>query len=105
MGEEFRDIPRTDFAFGSNTYRIFDKPSAGKLVITPSLSSAMGTSVLRGVTFGTYGNALPQKKVEAAVVAYLRTSGRTCTTSAARSLGDPQWEFVYSCEMKYTAGN
>ena len=104
LGEEFRDIPRTDFAYRDNTYRIFDKPDAGKLAITPSISSAMGTSVLRSVTFGAYGESVRPEKVEAAVGAYLQKSGRTCTTNAATPLGGPQWEVGYSCENKFTAG-
>lgn len=102
ISDEYRDIPRTTFAFNNNAYRIFDKPSAGKLVITPSVASAMSDSLLRNVTFGAYGNASPQASIEAAVAAYLANNGRKCATDSATLIRKPQWEFAYTCEIVYT---
>lgn len=103
ISDEYRNVPRTTFAFDGNTYRIFDKPSAGKLVVTPSVAAAMSDSVLRKVTFGAYGNAVPKSSMEAAVAAYLTSNGRKCATDSATLVRKPQWEFTYSCEIKYTA--
>lgn len=103
LGEEYRNVPRTAFAFAGNDYRIFDKPHASKLVITPSVARSMGSSVIRGVTFGAFGAKVSQDKIEAAVAAYLESSGRACTTSAATPIAQPQWEVTYSCTIKYTA--
>ena len=103
LSGDYRDVPRTNFTYAKNTYRIFDKPSAGKLVITRSVGGAMSDSMLRGVTFGAYNNALPQTEIEAAVMAYLGSNGRNCTTASSTKLAAPQWEFTYSCEIKYTA--
>jgi hypothetical protein len=103
LGADYRDVPRTNFTHANNTYRIFDKPSAGKLVITRSVGGAMSDTMLRGVTFGAYNNAVPQTEVGAAVAAYLSSSGRTCTTSEGTKLAAPKWEFTYSCEIKFTA--
>ncbi len=102
ISDEYRDIPRTTFAFDNIAYRIFDKPSAGKLVITPSVASAMSDSVIRNVTFGAYGTAAPQSSIEAAVAAYLANNGRRCTTDSATLIRNPQWEFAYTCEIVYT---
>jgi hypothetical protein len=102
ISDEYRDTPRTRFAFDNNAYRIFDKPSAGKLVITPSVANAMSDSVIRNVTFGAYGNAAPQSSIEAAVTAYLASNGRRCATDSATLVRKPQWEFAYTCEIKYT---
>jgi hypothetical protein len=103
IGDEYRNVPRTTFAFEGNTYRIFDKPSAGKLVVTPSVANAMSDQLIRKVTFGTYGNAVPKASMESAVAAYLTSNGRKCSTDSATLVRKPQWEFTYSCEIKYTA--
>jgi hypothetical protein len=103
LGDEYRNVPRTTFAHDGNTYRIFDKPSAGKLVVTPTVANAMSDSLLRKMTFGTYGNAAPKSSMEAAVAAYLTSSGRKCAAISAALVHKPQWEFTYSCEIKYTA--
>jgi hypothetical protein len=103
IGDEYRNVPRTTFAFEGNTYRIFDKPSAGKLVVTPSVANAMSDQLIRKMTFGAYGNAAPKASMESAVAAYLTSNGRKCTTDSATLVRKPQWEFAYSCEIKYTA--
>jgi hypothetical protein len=77
--------------------------AAHKLIITRSVGGAMSDTMLRGVTFGAYNNAVPQAEVEAAVLAFLSGSGRTCTTTEGTKLAAPRWEFTYSCEVKFTA--
>ncbi len=103
IGDEYRNVPRTTFTFEGNTYRIFDKPSAGKLVVTPTVANAMSDQLIRKMTFGAYGNAAPKASMEGAVAAYLTSNGRKCTTNSATLVRKPQWEFAYSCEIKYTA--
>jgi hypothetical protein len=103
VNDEYRYVPLTSFAHDNYSYRIFDKPSAGKLVITPSLANAMSDTVIRNVTFGKYDNALPSGALEGAVSAYLARNGRKCTITGASMVYDPQWEFTYTCEIKYTA--
>jgi hypothetical protein len=103
IGDEYRNVPRTTFAHKGNTYRIFDKPNAGKLVVTPTVANAMSDSLLRKVTFGTYGNAVPKSSMETAVAAYLTSGGRRCAATSATLVHKPQWEFAYTCEIKYTA--
>lgn len=103
MADEYRNVPRTTFAYDGNMYRIFDKPSAGKLVVTPSVANAMSDTLIRKMTFGAYGNALPTASMEAAVAAYLTSNGRKCAADTATLVHKPQWEFTYSCEIKFTA--
>lgn len=103
ISDDYRNVPRTNFTFADNTYRIFDKPSAGKLIITPTVANAMSTSLLRKMTFGTYGKATPKTSMEAAVAAYLTSNGRKCAAESATLVSNPQWEFTYVCEIKYTA--
>jgi hypothetical protein len=103
VNDEYRYIPLTNFSHESQSYRIFDKPSAGKLVITPSLAMAVSDNVIRNVTFGKYHNTTPRETIEAAVAAYLASGGRNCTVTDAALVYDPQWEFTYTCETKVTA--
>lgn len=103
VNDEYRYIPLTTFAYENQSYRIFDKPSAGKLVVTPSLTMAVSDSVIRNVTFDRYNNTTARETLEAAIVAYLERQGRKCEITGASLVYDPQWEFTYTCEIKYTA--
>lgn len=103
VNDEYRYIPLVSFAHDNHTYRIFDKPSAGKLIITPSLATAMSDGVIRNVTFGRYENRTERDTLKAAVEAYLARQGRTCTVNEGSMIYDPQWEFTYNCEVVYTA--
>ena len=47
VNDEYRYAPLTNFAHDNRSFRIFDKPSAGKLVITSSLTTAMSDVVIR----------------------------------------------------------
>ena len=103
VNDDYRYIPLTTFAHENRSYRIFDKPSAGKLVVTPSLGSAVSDNVIRSVTFDRYNNRTAPEQIEAAVAAYLMSNGRKCVIIAGAQVYDPQWEFTYSCEIKTTA--
>lgn len=103
VNDEYRYIPLTNFAHANQSFRIFDKPSAGRLIITPSLSTAMSDVVIRNATFGKYNNSTEQNALEQAVIAYLSSQGRKCTVTGASLMYDPQWQFTYDCEIRYTA--
>ena len=103
VNDEYRYIPLINFSHDNRSYRIFDKPSANKLIITPSLTMAMSDTVIRNATFGRYANPTPRDVLEAAVSAYLTTNGRKCQITDGSLIYDPQWEFAYTCEIKYTA--
>ena len=102
VNDEYRYIPLITFAYDNNSFRIFDKPSAGKLIITPSLATAGSDFVIRNVTFDEYDNATDRKALEAAVAAYLASAGRKCAITGGAPVYDPQWEFTYTCEINYT---
>lgn len=103
VNDQYRYIPLVTFTHNNASFRIFDKPSAGKLIITPSLATAMSDGVIRNVTFGEYNNTTERKTLQAAATAYLAGAGRKCTITDASLIYDPQWEFTYTCEIKYTA--
>ena len=103
VNDEYRYIPLTTFAHENQSYRIFDKPSAGKLIVTPSLATAVSDTVIRNVTFDRYNNTTAPETIEAAVAAYLERQGRKCDITGGSLIYDPQWEFTYTCDVKYTA--
>jgi hypothetical protein len=103
VNDEYRYIPLTNFSHDNRSFRIFDKPSAGRLIITPSLSTAVSNAVIRNATFGEYDNATGQQTLEKAVEAYFNSLGRKCTLTGSSLIYDPQWEFTYECEVRYTA--
>jgi hypothetical protein len=103
VNDDYRYVPLTSFAFENRSFRIFDKPSAGKMIITPSLSTAMSDVMIRNATFGEYNNTTERQTLERAVEAYLSSLGRKCALTGASLMYDPQWEFTYDCEIRYTA--
>jgi len=103
VNDEYRYIPLATFAHDNHTYRVFDKPSAGKLIITPSLATAMSDGVIRNATFGRYNNRTERATLEDAAAAFLGRQGRNCTITDGSLIYDPQWEFTYTCEVVYTA--
>lgn len=80
-----------------DTYRVFDKPDARKLMITPSLSRAAGMGVTRGLTFGAAGSDNPKPLYERAALGYLASTGRACRIIDGYVVETPQWEFKYDC--------
>jgi hypothetical protein len=103
VNDEYRYVPLTNFSHDNRSFRIFDKPSAGRLVITPSLSTAMSDVVIRGATFGEFHNATDQTTLERAVEAYFVALGRSCKLTGSSLIYDPQWEFSYECALRYTS--
>jgi hypothetical protein len=103
MNDEYRYIPLTNFSHDDRSFRIFDKPSAGRLIITPSLTTAMSDVVIRGATLGEFHNATEKTTLERAVEAYFTARGRKCSVTGSSLIYDPQWEFSYECELRYTA--
>ena len=103
VNDDYRYVPLTTFAHENRSFRIFDKPSASKLIITPSLSTAVSDVMIRNATFGKYNNSTEQEALVAAASAYLASQGRKCNITGASLMYDPQWEFTYTCEVRYTA--
>lgn len=80
-----------------DTWRIFDKPNEGRLMVTPTLGEAMGEGFLSGLTLGAADTDIPKPEYQAAVAAWLAHTGRHCTILDGYKLIRPQWEFKYRC--------
>lgn len=78
-------------------YRIFDKPEANKLMITPSLAKASGIGVVQGATYGAVNQSHFTKPWADAAASYLTSTGRTCRIVSTELLMNPQYEVKYDC--------
>jgi hypothetical protein len=78
-------------------WRIFDKPEANKLMISPGLGTAAAIGTGRGLTFGAARGDVPKPLFERAVLGYLGSTGRRCRIVDGYMVLDPQWEFKYDC--------
>jgi len=94
----YQGIEPVDFTVAeADTYRIFDKPDQRMMMITSSLSSAMGDGAIRGLTLGAV-EATPAKPIfQRATEEYLASTGRSCSIIDGYLLIRPQWEFKYDC--------
>ena len=79
------------FYHSDQKFRIFDKPTKNRLMITPSLGSAM----LQGATFGA--GATAEITYQQAAQAYLDSTGRDCEVGDMKLVIQPQWETFYTC--------
>ena len=94
---EYDDTEAIHFDFAAATWRIFDKPAEGRLMITPDMGEALAEGLLSGLTFGAADGAIPKSKYRDAVVAWLAHTKRSCTVTDGYLLVKPQWEFTYRC--------
>lgn len=77
------------------TVRIFDKPTDGKLMITPTLGKSAAMGAAAGSTLGIWTPGLDPFPMQQAAQHYLDSTGRKCTITSGRLLLRPQWEFLY----------
>jgi hypothetical protein len=79
-----------------DTYRVFDKPEAGKMLVSSSIASATSQSLRAAVLLKD--NTPPRSNFEAAAGEYLSNGGRTgCRIVDAYLLIAPQYEVKYDC--------
>jgi len=95
--ESYGSVPIVDFPKGHDTYRIFDKPAEGRMMITPSLGTAAAGGFLKGATLGISGPVSNGAVYREVALEFLAKSGRTCQVNEGYLLMDPQWEFRYVC--------
>ena len=89
--ENYQSVKPITFNYAEQQFRIFDKPTEGRLMITPSIGGAMAS----GATFGLAGTA--QNTFKSAALAYLSSTGRNCNASEMMLVVEPQWETFYTC--------
>ena len=94
---QYDDVDPVHFEANDATWRIFDKPAEGRLMITPTIGESMTEGMLSGLTFGAADTDIPKPQYQSAVEQWLARSGRHCTVIDGYKLIKPQWEFKYRC--------
>lgn len=102
--QHYASVPVKSFASSSgSSYRIYDKPSENRLMITPSIGASMSGGAVKGVTWGIVnpltGTALYRSTAEE----FLRSRGRDCTVKKIELIIEPQYEARYECTLSEVA--
>lgn len=98
MRAEYAGVEVKSFEMPDGTYRIFDKPQDGKIMITPSLGRAAGMGMATGATFGAADDSQNLAPYRNEVETYLRSTERGhCRITTGTLLVRPQYEFTYDC--------
>ncbi|MEF2550023.1 hypothetical protein VQ042_01425 [Aurantimonas sp. A2-1-M11] len=94
---EYADVTAAYQAMPDDTYKIFDKPSEGRMLISTSLGKAMATGAVQGATLGVVKVPSDLPGMEAAAQAFFARTGRTCTITSRDEVIQPNWELRYTC--------
>jgi hypothetical protein len=85
---EYSNIEVVELQLGAETFRVFDKPSASKMIIT------------KGMRWTLVHGTMPTAKepFEAAAVQYLANTGRSsCRVTDVSAIIGPKHEIKYAC--------
>ena len=96
--QHYRGIPPVEIATAHDTFRVFDKPGDGRIMVTASLAAAAGQGFVGGLMLNPAVAASPKPVYQEAAERYLAATGRQCRISDGYLLIEPQWEFRYSCD-------
>lgn len=93
----YENVEMQRFTNGGDTYRVFDKPSDGRLMIASNVGTAATLGVAQGLTFGLAGSGGLATKVRGAAQQYLDSTGRNCAIYSVEPIADPKYEVLYTC--------
>lgn len=92
----YKDVEGKDYAILGETWRIFDKPDAGKMMITSSIENAAKAGAQRGLTYGLARKRwTTDPEFRPAATAYISQKG--CQITSGRLLVWTQFEYDYTC--------
>jgi hypothetical protein len=92
--ENYQGTKPVQYSYSGKTFRIYDKPIDGRIMITPTIGAAMA----QGATFGAAATA--EMTYEKAAQAYLDSTNRVCTVGDMKLIVQPQWETFYTCDAE-----
>lgn len=96
--ENYNGVKVEDVGMPDDTYRVFDKPTENRMMITPSVAAAAGIGFAGGASFGAVDGVAPRPRFEAAALQYLREVGRgECQVREFYLIVKPQYEIKYDC--------
>ncbi|WP_321333695.1 hypothetical protein [Breoghania sp.] len=79
-------------------FRIFDKPTENRLMITASIGDAAAIGLVKGATFGIADSDAPEVVYRNAAQDFLDKSGRSCAVADISLIATPQYEVRYACK-------
>lgn len=95
---DYDDVTVHAIEVRGSTWRIFDKPAEGRMMITPTYGRSAANGFLSGLTLGAADTDIPKSEYQVGVEAWLGATGRrSCTVIDGYKLIRPQWEFKYDC--------
>ena len=101
--ETYGSMQPVEVSMADDAYRVFDKPDAGKMMVTSSLSSAAAQGLGQGLLLNAVDNTPPKPRFQAAAERYLVESGRpNCRITDGYLVVKPQFEFTYTCSRGRT---
>jgi hypothetical protein len=88
IGGDYGNVEAVELQLGGETYRVFDQPSANKMIVTRT----MGYALVHGTAW------TPKEPFEAAAAQHLANTGRSScrVTEAGVNIGS-RHEFKYDC--------
>ena len=103
LAKQYEGLP-TKIAMPEDTYRVFEHPSAQKVMTTPSINRSINAGIARGLTFGLADGVPPEQQHQAAAEKYLAQTGRAaCVITSGYILVEPQYEFTFECPEQSSA--
>jgi hypothetical protein len=96
--KHYSNTPVEKFSYHGKIYRMFDKPSDTRIMITPSIGDSMGQGAVKGLTLMAADTSIPKPVFQEAVEAYLSQKHGECIIVDGYKVIEPQWEFRYSCK-------
>jgi hypothetical protein len=96
---QYSDVEVQNIDANGHSWRIFDKPAEGRLMITPSVGRAAGIGAVSGSTLGTTDISPTKVDYQLAAQVWLATRHSTsCGITDGYELIRLQWEFKYQCQ-------
>jgi hypothetical protein len=101
--DNYGEAPLQKISTRYDEFRVFDKPTDNRLMITPSLGNTAGNAFVGGLLLNPTIGATPRPVYQEAVEKFLADSGRDCRVTDGYLIVEPQWEFRYSCDSTKVA--
>lgn len=94
----YSGIEPVNVAMPDDTYRVFDKPADGRVMVTSSLGAAAAQGFGSGLLLNAVDNTPPLPSFQAAAEKHFVDTGRTnCRITQGYLVVKPQFEFRYTC--------
>ena len=100
LGQDYADADHGPVDIGdrlSESYEVWIHPTKPKVMVQPTLRSAMNMGIRQGMTLGM-GDPTPSSRFEKAAATLLsQRKGRGCSLSNPVEVRSAVWEFDYNC--------